>query len=133
MAAGEPRPEDLLGPLEAACMASLWRRSSAAVPEVLEDVHAGYDPELAYTTVMTVLSRLHDKGFVTRELVGRGYRYEPAYGREGLVRLLSRREVDDLVERYGQVALAQFAATLRSVDPSVLADLAKLAEGDERG
>src|ERR1700743_2600024 len=31
--------------------------------------------ELAYTTVMTVLGRLHDKGEVTREQVGRGYAY----------------------------------------------------------
>ncbi len=114
-------------------MASLWRRSAASVPEVLEDVHAEYDPDLAYTTVMTVLARLHDKGFVTRQHVGRGYRYEPAYSEGELVRVLGRREVDELVERYGQVALAQFAATLRAVDPALLARLQEAAEDDDGG
>lgn len=131
--AAEPRPEDLLGPLEAVCMTSLWRRSSASVPEVLDDVHSEYDPELAYTTVMTVLSRLYDKGFVTREHVGRGYRYEPVYTEKELVRLLGRREVDDLVERYGDVALAHFAAKLRHADPELVAELQELAEEDPDG
>lgn len=38
-------------------------------------VRDGLGGELAYTTVMTVLGRLHDKGEVTREQVGRGYAY----------------------------------------------------------
>lgn len=37
---------------------------------------------LAYTTVMTVLAHLYDKGAVSREKVGRGYRYRPARSRE---------------------------------------------------
>lgn len=129
----EPQPEDLLGPLEAVCMESLWRRSSGTVADVLEDVHVDYDPDLAYTTVMTVLSRLYDKGFLVREQVGRGYRYEPVYGRDELVDVLGGREVDELVERYGQVALAHFAAALRRTDPALLAELEQVAaEGDER-
>lgn len=131
--ADQPRPEDLLGPLEAACMRSLWRRSAATVGDVLEDVHAEYDPDLAYTTVMTVLSRLHDKAFVVRERVGRGYCYEPAYSREELVDLLGRREVDELVERYGQVALAHFAGALRRTDPALLAEVEQLAEDGQDG
>lgn len=131
--AEEPRPEDLLGPLEAVCMESLWRRTSATVSDVLEDVHEEYDPDLAYTTVMTVLSRLYEKGFLVREQVGRGYRYAPVYGREELVDLLGGREVDELVERYGQVALAHFAAALRRTDPALLAEVERLALEDERG
>lgn len=128
----KPRPEDVLGPLEAVCMRSLWRRSPATVGDVLETVHAAYDPDLAYTTVMTVLSRLHAKGFVKRQRIGRGYRYEPAYTSGELVSMLSRREVDGLVERYGQVALAHFVDALRETDPDLLARVEALAEEHDR-
>lgn len=113
-------------------MRSLWRSSPATVRDVLDVVHDEYDPELAYTTVMTVLKRLHDKGFVRREHVGRGYSYEPVHSEQQLVDLLGRREVDELVERYGDVALAHFAETLRDIDPSVLAQIEDLADGADR-
>lgn len=128
----QPTPEDLLGPLESVCMRSLWRSSPATVRDVLGTVHDEYDPELAYTTVMTVLQRLHDKGLVRREHVGRGHRYEPVHSQQELIDLLGRREVDELVDRYGDVALAHFAETLRDIDPSVLAKIQDLAEGSDR-
>lgn len=42
--------------------------------DLLPDLPAG----LAYTTVLTTLARLHGKGAVTRERVGRAYAYSPA-------------------------------------------------------
>jgi len=121
------RVDDLLGPLEAACMRALWRRAPATVAEALERVNARREPPLAYTTVMTVLSRLHEKGHVTRERRGRGYAYTPVFSEDELVEVLSRREVDQLVDRYGDVALAHFAETLRQADPSLLNKAANLA------
>lgn len=44
----------------------------AMTPAQVRDALGG---ELAYTTVMTVLGRLHEKGEVTREHLGRGYAY----------------------------------------------------------
>jgi predicted transcriptional regulator len=85
----------------------VWRRAPATVAEVLERVNARHDPPLAYTTVMTVLSRLHEKGHVTRERRGRGYAYTPAFSEDELVDALSRWEVDQLVDRFGDVALAR--------------------------
>jgi predicted transcriptional regulator len=127
------RAEQLLGPLEAACMRTLWRRSPATVAEVLERINTRHDPPLAYTTVLTVLSRLHDKGHVTRERVGRGYAYTAALDEDELVDALSRREVDRLLERYGDVALARFAETLQQVDPELLEDAIRLAREDGDG
>lgn len=37
--------------------------------------------DLAYTTIMTILSRLHAKGLVSRETIGRAYGYRPVQGR----------------------------------------------------
>lgn len=70
-----------LGELESAVMDVLWR---ADEPLRVRDVMARLElsRELAYTTVMTVLDNLHTKDMVTRDRVGRGYRYRAARSRE---------------------------------------------------
>lgn len=114
----------------------LWRAAPVTVGEVrsgLNDVRD--DPEsLAYTTVMTVLTRLMDKGLVEREKVGRGFTYTPLYDESELVAHLGRQEIDQLVDRYGSVALAQFAEVLEGADPALLrrlTDLASQGDNDE--
>ncbi|MFD3517828.1 BlaI/MecI/CopY family transcriptional regulator [Streptomyces sp. NPDC058657] len=49
-----------------------WNRP-VTVREVLEDLQK--DRSIAYTTVMTVMDNLHQKGWVRREVDGRAYRY----------------------------------------------------------
>jgi predicted transcriptional regulator len=60
------------GSLERDIRDILGARGEAMTPAQVRGALGG---ELAYTTVMTVLGRLHDKGEVTRERVGRGYAY----------------------------------------------------------
>lgn len=50
-----------------------WNRP-VTVREVLEDLRQ--DRAIAYTTVMTVMDNLHQKGWLRREAEGRAYRYE---------------------------------------------------------
>jgi len=70
-----------LGQLEALIMERLWSYGRPVpVREVLEDLQR--DRTIAYTTVMTVMDNLHRKGFLTREMGGRAYRYQPAQTRE---------------------------------------------------
>src|SRR5438132_2716607 len=70
---------DVLGPLEREVMEVLWGSNDAlAVRDVLERLNRRRKPKLAYTTVMTVLSRLAEKEVLTRQKVGRGYVYRPA-------------------------------------------------------
>lgn len=70
-----------LGDLEAAVMDVLWRATSPqSVRDVLTEI--GRQRRLAYTTVMTVLDNLHRKGWVSRELHGRAYRYRPVDTKE---------------------------------------------------
>ena len=70
-----------LGDLEAVVMDRLWSWGrSATVREVFEDIET--ERKIAYTTVMTVLDNLHTKGWLTREMDRRAYRYEPVATRE---------------------------------------------------
>ncbi|MFJ4713278.1 BlaI/MecI/CopY family transcriptional regulator [Streptomyces sp. NPDC088785] len=67
-----PRP---LGELEDTVMTRVWNwNRPVTVREVLEDLQQ--ERSIAYTTVMTVLDNLHQKGWVRREAEGRAYRYE---------------------------------------------------------
>lgn len=127
----------LLGPLEYAALEALWEGAPANVGTVRERINRERDPneQLAYTTVMTVLSRLHEKGLAERTKVGRSYDYTPRFSEAALVDHLGRQEVDELVDRYGVVALAQFADVLRDADPELLARVVALAdrEADDAG
>src|SRR5512141_2299849 len=59
-------------------MAVLWEVGSATVAEVRERLV----DELAYTTVLTVLRTLEEKGYVAHEEAGKAYRYRPLVARE---------------------------------------------------
>ncbi len=63
------------GELEAEVLATLW---AAGRPMAPGEVHAELGPGLAYSTVTTILHRLHAKGLLVRERSGRGYAYAPA-------------------------------------------------------
>lgn len=59
-------------------MSVLWDLGSATVAQVQERL----PDDLAYTTVLTILRTLEEKGRVRHEEEGRAYRYIPVVGRE---------------------------------------------------
>jgi len=64
-----------LGPTEAKLMELAWEKKSLTVKKAL--YYLGEKNEPAYTTVMTVLGRLADKGLLSKKKEGRGYVYLP--------------------------------------------------------
>jgi predicted transcriptional regulator len=72
-------------------MAVLWRNGSGTVAEVRDAL----DDSFAYTTVLTVLRTLEDKGFITHITEGKAHRYLPAVtpdiaGKSALSRVLDK-------------------------------------------
>ncbi|MGH2462436.1 MAG: BlaI/MecI/CopY family transcriptional regulator [Candidatus Limnocylindria bacterium] len=130
------RPEqmntDYLGPLERRVMTELWNHGQRTVGQTLESLNATSDRKLAYTTVMTVLVRLRDKGYATRRASGRSYVYQPAMNEASLTASVGRRELGRLVERYGAASLAQFAEDLTTSNTDLVARIRELGgnEGD---
>lgn len=126
------KASELLGTLEYAAMRALWNGAPASVKTVLDRVNDGRpsDEQLAYTTVMTVLGRLHEKGLLDRVKAGRGYDYTPRFDEDQLVEHLGQQEVSNLLDRYGTIALSQFAAALGDADPDTLRRITTLAEMD---
>lgn len=119
--------EDLskvLGPLESEVMRALWRADEPmTVRAVLQVVNRRREPKLAYTTVMTVLTRLADKGILDRHQQGRGYVYVPAVtGPAGIA-------VREVLRDFGDAAVAQFVDEARA-DPKLLRRLERLLQKD---
>ncbi len=120
------RPEEwFLGSLQALILGTLSKRG----PSTVREVAAELDGRLAYTTVMTVLGRLHDKGLVGREQRGKGYVYTPRYTEAELRDRMAHYLVDEIVEDFGDVALAHFASALDRVDRRRLAGLRRGRRG----
>lgn len=70
---GDPVSDIYFPPRELAVMSVLWRLGSANVSEVREAL----EEDLAYTSVLSALQTLEEKGFVRHESEGRAYRYFP--------------------------------------------------------
>jgi predicted transcriptional regulator len=62
-----------LGPLERRVLEALWGRAGEAR---VRDLQPSF-PEIAYTTLMTTLDRLHRKGILDRVADGRAFSYRP--------------------------------------------------------
>jgi predicted transcriptional regulator len=107
----------LLGRLEARIMRAVWT-GQVQEPFTVRDVRA-HTPELAYTTVMTTLRRLADKGLLMADAtVGkRAYDYRPAGSPQVFLAAASQREAQQVLDRYGDAALAAFAARLDALTP----------------
>ncbi len=113
-----------LGPLEARIMQVLWSCEPGTYASV-RDVMGHLGDDLAYTTIMTVLGRLHDKGLAERRKVGRGWSYTPAVTADGYAAASMRQALAAAADR--TTALLHFAAEL---DQDEAAALRRLLEGD---
>ncbi len=123
------RGEDkFLGSLEAQVMDRVWSRGTATVRDIVEDL--ARTRQLAYTTVMTIMTRLHEKGLLRRTRDGKTYVYRPALSRAQFRARLSRDIVRGLVAEFGDVALAQFLAALDEVDERHKRALERLARDE---
>ncbi len=112
-------------------MAHLWQVGPATVGEVLDALNATTKRKRAYTTVLTILVRLGEKGYVTRSREGRLYRYVAAFPEDALAAEVGRRELQRLIERHGVGTLAGFAADLVGADAALAVRLRALADEPE--
>ncbi len=122
--------ETFLGPLETVVMDRIWKRRKATVRDIVDDLAPSRS--LAYTTVMTIMTRLHAKGLLARDRDGKTYVYRAAFSRDEHRARLSRDLVRGLVNEFGDVALAQFAEVLSSVDAAHRASLQRIAGRERR-
>jgi predicted transcriptional regulator len=114
-----------LGPLEASIMDVIWEAGKpVAVRAVVDSLNSGRPEPLAYTTVMTVMGRLTEKGFLRRRKAGRLFLYEAsAPDAAGLA-------VREVLGTYGDAAVAHFLDEARA-DPEVMERLRAVLDGTD--
>jgi predicted transcriptional regulator len=124
-----PKAPPPLHELETEVMEEVWRQGETTVKAVMEALNRKAKPPRAYTTYMTVMRRLNDKGLLDRTRGGRQDNYTPSFTREQYQQLRAEAEVAGLVDQFGDVALAHFAKSLSTVDPARRRQLRRLASG----
>lgn len=99
-------------------LAALWASPEPLVPTAVQGALGG---GLAYTTVTTILTRLHEKGLVERTRAGRAFAYKPAVEQSTVVADQVRRLLEHSADR--AAALQGLVDGLRPEDEALLREL----------
>lgn len=112
--------------LEATIMDVVWSKQlvSFAVGDVLAILEKQRD--IAYTTVMTTVTRLYEKGILERERDGKRYLYSPKLTREVFMESTAREVLDEAVG--GHQALVMLAEKVSEASAGELDDLEALIQ-----
>jgi predicted transcriptional regulator len=96
----------VLGQLESAVMDVLWSQPEQTVTSVEERLRQ--KREIAHTTVLTTLDRMHRKGYLTREKQAKAFVYSPRYTREEFERRITQEVLGALIGHFTEPALSTF-------------------------
>ena len=120
---------DVLGPLEAEVMEIVWERREATV----RDVHRALSAKrsIAYTTVMTTMGRLTEKGILRRVEDQPAHHYFPLVTREQYASSTVKSVVDWLVNHFRDPAVAYFIDKVEEEDQAVIDSLREAIEQRE--
>ncbi len=111
----------VLGPLETEIMQILWQEERSTVKKVHRKLSA--QREIAYTTVMTTMSRLAEKGVLNRHREGLAYVYAPAISEDDFVTMVVRQVLDGLLDDYSDTAIEYMIDYLARNNPAELSRL----------
>jgi len=117
---------EVLGPLEAEIMDVVWDESEVTV----RDVHRALNEKkpIAYTTVMTTLGRLTDKGLVRRVEDQPAHHFSALISRDQYARSTVKSVVDWLVSHFPDPAVAYFVDRVEEEDERVIERLREAIE-----
>ena len=104
----------------------MWQAGEATVQQAMKSINR--NRPIAYTTVMTVMGHLVDKGLLTRTKEGKRYRYRLARSRDEYLHETSKSMVRTLVDDFGDLAIAEFLGEISKVDADRLERLRNLVQ-----
>jgi len=113
--------------LEAEVMDEMWRLERGTVRDVMEALNTRASKPRAYTTYMTIMTRLDAKGLLQRERQGKTDIYGPRLERDAYLEQRAQAEVQQILADYGDHALVNFARAMQTLDPARVRALRRLA------
>jgi len=104
----------VLGELETQIMEIVWQ---AEKPVSVSDAMKMLSKRrtIAYTTAMTIMGRLTEKGLLKRTSSGRAYAYKPACSKDTFLSRISRQFIKNFVASFGDTAIAHFIEELDKI------------------
>lgn len=118
--------ETILGPLEQDVMDVVWQLQDATVRDVHDQL--SQRRKIAYTTVMTTMSRLATKGLLVRDTEGLAHRYRPQISRDSYARSTFGSLLSWLFERYPESAASYLAEVVDDADAVSLDSLRRAVQ-----
>ncbi|HEX2028794.1 MAG TPA: BlaI/MecI/CopY family transcriptional regulator [Nitriliruptorales bacterium] len=122
--------EELLGPLEQDVMEVVWQLDDATVRDVHDRL--AKRRKIAYTTVMTTMTRLATKGLLRRDTASLAHRYRPAVSRDDYARTTVANVLGWLVDRYPEPAASYLSEVVGEVDDDTIERLRGAVERRRR-
>ncbi len=116
----------ILGDLETDVMEIVWAEDKITVRLVQEKLQLKRN--IAYTTVMTVMSRLADKGLLRRIREGPAFVYRATSSREEFTQSTVKKVIGELLGDFTVPAISQFVEFMGNERPEQMDELAKLIE-----
>ncbi len=121
----------ILGELEKEIMDVVWKNSSpVTVREVFERISK--KRKIAYTTVMTIMGRLTEKGILVRKLKGSSYLYQPKVSRDQFIARAAHRIFATAVSNLGEEVASYFLKEIKKLNPKKRQKLLKILDGKKR-
>ena len=117
---------EVLGPLEAEIMDVVWERGEVTVREVHQALRSARP--IAYTTVMTTLGRLTDKGLLRRVEDQPAHHYMPLMSRDQYARTTVKSVVDWLIGHFPDPAVAYLVDRVEREDDRMIERLREAIE-----
>lgn len=121
----EQKVGKVLGELESDVMEIIWQSSSSIsvrdITEILQEKR-----KIAYTTVMTIMNRLVDKGLLSRKQDGRAYLYKGTVSKDKFLTRISRQIIKNFMASFGDAAVAHFVEEVGKLSPAKKTALRRL-------
>ena len=113
------------GPLEARVMTILWDHPELTIKDVQHQLELRQDKPLSFNTVMTVMNRLVDKGFLEKLRGRKASLYRPTRSREAFLEAQSKELSGELLDEFGPLIVNHMVDALDEVNPDLLDQLEK--------
>ena len=117
-----PKPSNTLTPAELRLMKILWTRGESAVADIA--AAAAEEGPLAYTSVLTTVRILEQKGYLTHRQQGRAFLYSPCVAEDEA----SRSEIRHVLERFFGNSRERLVLSLLGDDALTAEELKRLKE-----
>jgi len=121
---GKKKLGKVLGDLEAEIMDAVWLKETCTVRDIYEELRL--KRKIAYTTVMTIMTRLAEKGLLLKEKHGPAFLYRPSLSKEEFGKTVTSEIISELVDGFGKGVFAQLIEEAGKAAPETLDELERI-------